>query len=62
MEPKKPPQLLKLKVAQKYCTAAGFERPDDAVIDCEEWRAAERRKGLFFDPEHFTIEIKLKNK
>ena len=36
MEPKKPPELLKLTVARKYCTAAGLDRPDDEVIDCEE--------------------------
>ena len=36
LEPKKPPQLLKLRVAAKYCTAAGFDRPEDEVIDCEE--------------------------
>jgi len=36
MEKMKPPQLLKLTVAKKYCTAVGLDMPDDKVIDCEE--------------------------
>ena len=36
LEKGKPPELLKLTVAKKYCTAAGLDLPDDKVIDCEE--------------------------
>ena len=35
LENGKPPELLKLRVAKKYCTAAGLDLPDDKVVDCD---------------------------